>query len=197
MLNDVRNDQTREKSAPVVCVYCGAKSGAAPKYAAAARALGAALAQEKMRLVYGAGDLGLMGEISSACRDAGGEAIGFIPRGLWEREITRRELPNIVVTESLHQRKSLMLQNSDALVVLPGGVGTLDEVIEALTWRQIGVHKKPIVFFDLEGYWRPLLTLFEHMAAEGFLHGELNEHFTLAPDVNGTIKTLKSAFSSI
>lgn len=186
------SDHAGPAAKPSICVYCGAKTGADPKYAQAARDVGRGLAEGGFRLIYGAGDLGLMGETARACQAAGGEAMGFIPRGLWEREIARRELPHIVITENLHQRKSLMLQNADGAIVLPGGVGTLDELVEALTWRQIGLHDKPLILLDLDGFWRPLNALFEHMAREGFLHGDLAAHYALAATPAEAVAALRA-----
>lgn len=173
-----------------VCVFCGAKDGANPATAAEAEALGAGLARMGARLVYGAGDLGLMGRVSAAARAAGGQCTGVIPRGLWEREVRRRPMPADVLVESLHHRKSVMLANAHAVVALPGGVGTLDELIEALTWSQLGLHKKPIILMDFNGYWRPLLALFEHMRAAGFLHGDLDQHLSVAPDAAAVLTRL-------
>ena len=155
-----------------VCVYCGSRPGAHPKYAELAKELGATLARADIRLVYGAGDQGLMGAAAQGCKAAGGETLGFIPDSLWRREVQDRSAPDVVVTENLHQRKSLMLANSQAAIVLPGGVGTLDEFIEAATWGHLGLHQKPIVLLDPDGYWSPLMDMFERMAQEGFLWRE-------------------------
>ncbi|MEO1330405.1 MAG: TIGR00730 family Rossman fold protein [Pseudomonadota bacterium] len=177
---------------PSVCVYCGAKPGRNPAFRAAAEAFGAGLAGRGWRLVYGAGDLGLMGAVATACLDAGGEAFGVIPQGLWEREIAKRDLPHVVVAESLHQRKSLMLRNADAVAVLPGGLGTLDEIAECVTWAQLGIHAKPIVMLDAEGYWGPLRALFDHMADQGFLHSGLERHLLWADDAAGALALLEA-----
>lgn len=179
-----------------VCVYCGARAGRNPAYLREAEALGRGLADAGLRLVYGAGDLGLMGATARACLAAGGDAFGVIPRGLWEREVGKRDLPHVVVTESLQQRKALMLENAAAAVVLPGGLGTLDEVIEALSWRQIGLHHKPLVLVDVDGYWRPLLQLFEQMAAEDFLHSDLNSCFDVAPSGAAAVAAVRRALDA-
>ncbi|WP_424979135.1 TIGR00730 family Rossman fold protein [Leisingera sp. S232] len=151
-----------------VCVYCGARAGALPAYAKAARAFGAALAENGMRLVYGAGDVGLMGEVARAAQAAGGETFGVIPGHLEQREVGKSDLTTYVVTETMHERKKVMLWNADAIVVLPGGAGSLDELFEALTWRQLGLHAKPIVILNTEGYWDTLRVLLDQVVAQGF-----------------------------
>lgn len=177
---------------PSVCVYCGSSAGADPRYADAARRFGQGLAAEGFRLVYGAGDLGLMGETAKGCVEAGGRAFGVIPRGLWEREVTSRALPDVVVVDTLHQRKTLMLTNADALAVLPGGIGTLDEAVEALSWALIGLHKKPIVFLNIAEFWTPLYGLLAHLAREGFLSDQLFDCFEMATDAESAIVALKA-----
>lgn len=173
-----------------VCVFCGARDGGDPAYAAAAERLGAGVAKLGARLVYGAGDQGLMGRVSAAARAAGGDTFGVIPRGLWEREVRRRPLPQDVVVENLHQRKAVMLANSDAVVALPGGIGTLDELVEALTWRQLGLHRKPILALDVAGYWAPFHALLAHMAAQGFLHGPLETHLEIVDGPDAALARL-------
>ena len=148
-----------------VCVFCGSRPGADPAYVAAAAATGRALAEAGLRLVWGAGDRGLMGEVARAAEAAGGETLGVVPAHLVEREQGRGRF---VVTETMHERKKVMLMNADALVALPGGAGTLDELIEALTWRQLGLHAKPVLLLNAAGYWEPLLALMRHLIAEGF-----------------------------
>lgn len=166
--------ETAGRSAPPaprqsICVYCGSRLGAAAKYVELARMLGAEIASAGLRLVYGAGDLGLMGAAASAARSAGGEVLGVIPEDLFGREVAGRGDPGVIVTESMHQRKALMLANADAAIILPGGVGTLDEFVEAATWRHLGIHAKPLVLLDPDGYWSPLMEMFERMKEEGFL----------------------------
>jgi uncharacterized protein (TIGR00730 family) len=153
---------------PSICVFCGARSGTLPAYAEAARATGRAIAESGFRLVYGAGDVGLMGEVAAAAIAAGAPTLGVIPVHLLNRERQRRDMTNIIVTEDMHERKKVMFMNSDAVVVLPGGAGSLDEFFEVLTWAQIGLHAKPIYLLDVEGYWQPLLALLSHIAGEGF-----------------------------
>ncbi len=151
-----------------VCVYCGSRMGADPAYAEAARDAGARIAQNGWRLVYGAGDVGLMGEVANAAQSNGAEVFGVIPVHLFDREVGKRDLSTFVITENMHERKKVMYMNSDAIVVLPGGAGSLDEFFEVLTWRQLGLHDKPILLLNTNGYWDPLLALAQHVVTQGF-----------------------------
>ena len=166
-----------------VCVFCGSRPGTDPAHGIAARDTGTMIAQAGWRLVYGAGDVGLMGEVARAASLAGGRTMGVIPIHLIAREQGRRDLTQFVVTEDMHERKKVMFMNSDAVVVLPGGAGSLDEFFEVLTWRQIGLHTKPIYLLDLNGYWQPLARLIDHVIAEGFADVSLAASFSLVPDV--------------
>jgi len=159
-----------------VCVYCGSRPGAIPAYAEAARALGQGLAETGLRLVYGAGDVGLMGEVARAAQTARGETFGVIPEHLVRREVGKSDLTSYVVTETMHERKKVMLMNADAVVVLPGGPGSLDELFEVLTWRQLGLHNKPIVILNAEGYWDKLRDLLDHVIAQGFADASLADY---------------------
>jgi uncharacterized protein (TIGR00730 family) len=152
-----------------VCVFCGASSGRLPVYADAARALGSALASRGLGLVYGGGRVGLMGAVADAALAAGGEAVGVIPQELVDRELAHGGLTELRIVGSLHERKALMAELSDGFVALPGGFGTLDELLEQLTWSQLGLHAKPIGLLDVEGYWRPLIELARHATEEGFV----------------------------
>ena len=176
-----------------VCVYCGARAGARPAYAEAADRFGRALAAEGWRLVYGAGDIGLMGRTARAVQQAGGTTFGVIPAHLVQAEVGKRDLTRFVVTETMHERKKVMFMNADAVVVLPGGAGSLDEFFEVLTWRQLGLHAKPIVLLDVEGYWQPLLALLDHVVAEGFADASLRAFVAVAPDAEAAIALLRGA----
>lgn len=176
-----------------VCVYCGSRAGAMPEYAAAAQELGAALAQNHMRLVYGAGDVGLMGEVARAAQAAGGETFGVIPSHLVRREVGKSDLTTYVVTETMHERKKVMLWNADAIVLLPGGAGSLDELFEALTWRQLGLHAKPIVILNTAGYWEPLRALMAHVVAQGFAGSETADYLIWADTPVAAIAALRDA----
>jgi hypothetical protein len=177
-----------------VCVFCGSRPGRNPAHAEAARATGAILARNGWRLVFGAGDVGLMGAVAEAAVAAGAETMGVIPTHLLGREKTGRDRTRLVVTEDMHERKKVMFMNSDAVVVLPGGAGSLDEFFEVLTWAQIGLHGKPILLLDVDGYWQPLLRLLDHVIAEGFAGESLLEHFVAVPDVPALEAALTDAF---
>ncbi|PTX55600.1 hypothetical protein C8N43_0239 [Litoreibacter ponti] len=176
-----------------VCVYCGSRFGANPAYRAAANALGHALAAHGWRLVYGAGDVGLMGEVAKATQAAGGETFGVIPTHLFEREVGKRDLTTFVITETMHERKKVMYMNADAIVVLPGGAGSLDEFFEVLTWRQLGLHEKPICLLNIAGYWDPLVALMDNVVTEGFADASLLEFVSVMPDVEALTAGLETA----
>ncbi|MCW5735761.1 MAG: TIGR00730 family Rossman fold protein [Enhydrobacter sp.] len=151
-----------------ICVFCGARFGSAPGSRELAAELGELLAREKMTLVYGGGGVGLMGVLANAALKAGGKAVGVIPRFLLEREAGHPALTETVVVENMHQRKLEMFERCDAIVVLPGGLGTLEEFFEVLSWRTLGLHSKPIVIVDLGGYWQPLAALLRSCVDGGF-----------------------------
>ena len=175
-----------------VCVFCGSRSGNNPAYVQAARDTGAMLAQNAWRLIYGAGDVGLMGEVARAAQAADGATFGVIPVHLLGMEVGKRDLSTFVITEDMHERKKVMFMNCDAIVVLPGGAGSLDEFFEVLTWAQIGLHRKPIYLLDVQGYWQPLIQLIDHTIAHGFADASLKAQFTALPDVS----TLQGALST-
>ena len=157
------------KSAEIksVCVYCGSAFGNDPAYRQAAHDLGQVLAGAGLRLVYGGGGVGLMGETARAVNDAGGKVLGIMPRFLRSREILYDDVDTRVV-ENMHERKMMMFEESDAFVVMPGGVGTLEEVIELMSWRRLDLHKKPIIFLNINGFWEPFFKLIDHTLKAGF-----------------------------
>ena len=162
-------------SSPIqsVCVYCGSSPGNDPAYLEAGRTLGRTLGEAGLRLVYGGGTKGIMGAVAEGTMEAGGKVIGIIPRFLMNKEATEKalgQLDELVVTEDMHERKHRMFEESDAFVTLPGGIGTLEEVIEIMTWAQLGQHTKPIVLANINGFWNPLSTLLDHMREAGFIH---------------------------
>ncbi len=166
-----------------VCVFCGSRNGTNPAHVAAASDLGRMLARRGWRLVYGAGDVGLMGQVARAAQGAGADTFGVIPVHLLRAEVGKTDLTRFVITEDMHERKKVMFMNSDAMVVLPGGAGSLDEFFEVLTWAQIGLHAKPIFLVDIAGYWQPLIALVDHVIAEGFADAGLKAQFTVVGDV--------------
>jgi uncharacterized protein (TIGR00730 family) len=174
-----------------VCVYCGARPGGNPAYMAAAQALGRALAEADMRLVYGAGDVGIMGAVARAAQAAGGQTFGVIPSHLMAWEIGKRDLTTFIITETMHERKKVMFMNADAVVVLPGGAGSLDEFFEVLTWRQLGLHHKPIFLVDVAGYWQPLIGLIDHVIDQGFADASLKGFVDTVPDVPALMARLR------
>ncbi|MBV8775932.1 MAG: TIGR00730 family Rossman fold protein [Alphaproteobacteria bacterium] len=151
-----------------VCVYCGSSPGSDPRYRGAASELGAGLAARGIELVFGGGRNGLMGCVADAVLAGGGRAVGIMPAHLQHRELAHTGLSELVIVADMHQRKRLMAERADAFAVLPGGVGTLDETIEILSWRQLGLHQKPIFIIDIAGYWSPLAALFEHLVGARF-----------------------------
>ncbi len=155
-----------------VCVYCGARVGNKPIYKAAARTLGKLIGEAGLTLVYGAGSIGLMGVVARAAIDAGSEVIGIIPEHLDEVEITQHGLKETIVTDNMHDRKRLMFDRSDAFIVLPGGLGTLDETFEIMTWAQLSLHKRPIILVNQDGYWDSFIRLVDHVVDEGFASAE-------------------------
>lgn len=175
-----------------VCVFCGSRPGLNPAHDAAATALGAGLAAAGLRLVYGAGDVGLMGAVARATMAAGGATFGVVPAHLVAREQGRRDLTTVIVTETMHERKKVMFMNADAIVALPGGPGTLDELFEVLTWRQLGLHEKPTYLLNVAGYWDPLVALVRHQVAEGFADLSFLDYFETVADVPALLARLRS-----
>jgi uncharacterized protein (TIGR00730 family) len=152
-----------------ICVYCGSSPGIDPAFVEAAKGFGKILAEKGVRLVYGGGSVGLMGAVAEAVLEHGGQAIGIIPEFLTKREQPKRLCQELIITRDMHERKRKMFEHADAFVALPGGIGTLEEVVEQLTWAQLGQHKKPILLANINGYWDPLLSLIAHMRQQEFL----------------------------
>ena len=177
-------------SAFSVCVFCGSRAGSTPRYSDDAEALGRGLAENGWRLVYGAGDVGLMGTVARSAQAAGGETFGVIPEHLVRREVGKSDLTSYVVTETMHERKKVMFMNCDAVVVLPGGAGSLDELFEVLTWRQLGLHDKSIVILNTDGYWDPLLVLLEHIVEQGFAGRDVIDALTVVDSAAACLEVL-------
>ena len=180
------------KSLSSVCVYCGASSRVADIHKEAAHALGDGLARRGIRMVYGGGRVGLMGIAADAAIAAGGEVVGIIPEHIQSAEIEHTGLTELHVVDSMHTRKRMMVERSDAFVILPGGLGTLDEAFEILTWKQLQLHDKPIVIADVDGYWRPLLGLIDHMVAQGFARIDRSALYRVADQIDGVFEALET-----
>ncbi len=177
---------------PSLCVFCGARPGNLAAYTQAATDLGTLIAARNWRLVYGAGDVGLMGEVARAAQKAGAATLGVIPTHLMQLEVGKRDLSTLIITENMHERKKVMFMNSDAIAVLPGGSGSLDEFFEVLTWAQIGLHRKPIYLLNIANYWDPLIALLDHVIAHGFASPTLRDQFTIMPDIAALDRALSS-----
>lgn len=173
-----------------VCVYCGSGKGLNAAYAVAARKLGRALAKGGIRLVYGGGSLGLMGEVATSALGAGGKVTGIIPEFLGSKEEMLRDVDELIVVEDMHMRKKLMFERSDAFVALPGGIGTLEELVEQLTWSQLGQHSKPIVVANIEGFWTPFLELLTHMKGETFIRAGLDVRFAVVDKAENIVPAI-------
>jgi uncharacterized protein (TIGR00730 family) len=167
-----------------ICVYCGSSLGSAPAFAQAADEVGVAIADMGARLVFGGGGRGLMGRVARATMAAGGEVIGIIPKFLLEREEATPEWTELVIVEDMHQRKQMMFDRADAFVALPGGIGTLEELVEQLTWAQLDRHRKPVLIADISGFWRPLLSLMAHMRMSGFVRDGFDARYLVAEKIS-------------
>ena len=174
-----------------VCVYCGSRLGNKDLYREQAEDLGRLVAQAGYALVYGAGSIGLMGVVARAARDNGADVIGVIPEHLDDIEITQSGLAELHVTDNMHQRKKMMFERSDAFIVLPGGLGTLDETLEMMTWAQLSLHNKPIILVNSNGYWSPLVELVKHVVADGFASAENADLLTVATSPSDAITILE------
>ena len=176
-----------------VCVFCGSRPGHAPQYRTAARTLGQLIARNGQRLVYGGGSIGLMTVVADAVLADGGEVFGLIPDFLDRIEVGHRSLTEFKVVGSMHERKRMMFEASDAFVTIPGGIGTLDETIEIITWRQLGLHDKPIIILDQDNYWRPLLDLLDHTVEHGFAGDSIRRLFHVVKDVRDVLPAIDAA----
>jgi uncharacterized protein (TIGR00730 family) len=175
-----------------ICVYCGSRTGGDPAFIEAAEQFGAIFAQEDWRLVYGAGDVGLMGAVARSAQASGAETFGVIPQHLVNLEVGKTDLTAYVVTETMHERKKVMFMNCDAVVVLPGGVGSLDEFFEVLTWRQLRLHDKPVFLLNVKDYWKSLIALIDDVVAKGFADPSLLELFDVADTTPDLVERLRS-----
>ena len=183
-----------------VCVYCGSSPGRDEVYAKAGHLLGRSLAKSGLRLVYGGGTKGIMGAVAEGALKAGGKVTGIIPRFLINKEATETalgRLDELLITDNMHERKHKMFEKSDAFVALPGGIGTVEEIVEVMTWGQLGHHRKPIVFGNVGGFWDPMLALLDHMAAEGFIHTAQRVKPLVVDDPEAIVAAIMVAGSSV
>ena len=176
-----------------ICVYCGSGTGRNPVYEAAAETLGRSMAAAGIGLVYGGGGLGLMGATARSVLAGGGRVTGIIPQFLSDKERMLRDVQELIVTEDMHQRKKLMFERSDAFVALPGGIGTRDELVEQLTWAQLGQHKKPIVLANIDNFWQPLLSLLGHMRDEAFIRSGLEVRFVTVDRAEDIVPAIQAS----
>lgn len=167
-----------------VCVYCGASSGTSESFVNIAKELGRELAERGIRLIYGGGGIGLMGAVADATMAAGGQVVGIIPQHLERAELGHRGLTELKIVDTMHTRKRMMFDMSDAFIILPGGMGTLDETFEIITWRQLGMHDKPIVLINHDSYWEPFLDLVDHVIDNGFARPAARQLFSVVGNVN-------------
>jgi uncharacterized protein (TIGR00730 family) len=180
-----------------VCVYCGSGPGTDPAFVEAAEQFGRALAGSGIRLIYGGGKVGIMGTISRAVIDAGGEVTGIIPEFLMAREHARKAGNDLIVTRDMHERKRKMFEMADAFVAMPGGVGTLEEIVEQITWVQLGRHKKPVLLANIQGFWDPLCALLEHMRTLEFIRGGLEFDLLVSNSVPDILPMLRKAAAAV
>lgn len=176
-----------------VCVYCGSGPGTNPQFMAAAQAFGKALADNGIGLVYGGGSVGLMGAVAASVIDHGGHVTGIIPEFLRAKENALKRVQEMIVTSNMHERKQLMFDRSDAFVAFPGGIGTLEELVEQLTWAQLGRHNKPILMANIDGFWEPLLGLIDHMRSTEFIRPGLTVRLLTANKVEDILPKLQEA----
>ncbi len=175
-----------------ICVYCGSGNGRDPAYAAAAQQLGSAIAKAGHRLVYGGGNLGLMGTVARAVKEGGGHVTGIIPHFLISKEKILSDVDELILVNDMHERKMKMFEKADAFVALPGGIGTLEELVEQMTWAQLGRHTKPIVMADISGFWRPMMDLLAHMRMEGFIRDGLEVKTLTAEKIGDVVPMIET-----
>lgn len=173
-----------------VCVFCGSNPGANPAFLDQARAVGRLLAERGVTLVYGGGSVGLMGAAADAAMAAGGKVVGVIPKHLWDREVGHRDLSELHIVETMHERKAKMAELSDGFLILPGGIGTLEEFFEIWTWGQLGLHKKPFGVLNVDGYYSGLFGFLDTMTEQGFLHPNQRAMVQVSPDPDALLAAL-------
>lgn len=175
-----------------VCVFCGSRAGKTSKFSQATRKLGESIAKHGWRLVYGAGDVGLMGELAKSVQKNNGEILGVIPTHLLEMEVAKTDLTSFIVTENMHERKKVMFMNSETIIILPGGIGTLDEFFEVLTWRQLNLHNKKIYLLNINGFWNKLIDLLDELVSQEFMENSIRDYYTVITSIDEMDLILKN-----
>ena len=179
-----------------ICVYCGSQPGINGTYLAAATYLGKSCAEQNIEVVYGGSNAGIMGEVAQSTLDAGGRVTGILPK-FWDSAPEKHlALSELIITETMHERKTLMYEMSDGFVALPGGIGTLEELVEMMTWSQLGHHSKPIIIANIDGFWQPFLSLIDHMRSEGFIHSEQMLMYDIANSAEEIIPKLEKLMAA-
>ena len=192
-----RNRTEKMSKIEKICVYCGSGPGTDPAFVEAATAFGAILAKNGIGLVYGGGSIGMMGMLAKSVRDNGGHVTGIIPEFLTVREHAKRDANHLIVTKDMHERKRKMFEMADAFVAMPGGVGTLEELVEQLTWVQLGQHKKPVLLANIKNFWQPLCALLDHMKKLEFIRGDLDFELLVADKVTDILPMLHNAAAAV
>jgi hypothetical protein len=195
----MQDQQRNEKMSKIekICVYCGSGPGTHPAFTRAASDFGRIMAENGIGLVYGGGDMGMMGTVAKAVREHGGTVTGIIPEFLLNKERAGRTEPGLIITKDMHARKRTMFDMADAFVALPGGIGTLEEIVEQMTWAQLGRHKKPILLANIEKFWAPLCGLLDHMRATKFIRSDLNFDLLIADTTEEILPMLRKAVADV
>ena len=175
-----------------VCVFCGSRAGKTSSFARTTKELGRIIAKNGWRLVYGAGDIGLMGELANSVLKNNGEVLGVIPKHLLDMEVAKTDVTSLIITENMHERKKVMFMNSDTIIILPGGIGTLDEFFEILTWRQLNLHSKDIYIININGFWDKLISLLDYLIMQEFSDCSIQEYYTVITSLHELDKVLKN-----
>lgn len=189
-LGDMKSNTTTKKNIKSICVFCGSGNGQDPKFKIAAKTLGHLFAEHEIELIYGGGDMGLMGTISAAVKEKGGKTTGIIPEFLLKYQNENYETTGLIVTKDMHTRKAKMYDLADAFIALPGGIGTLEELVETMTWAQLGTHQKPIALLNTSNFWQPFLSLMDHMKDESFIRTGLEVNFQVVDEPEQIINEL-------
>ncbi len=175
-----------------VCVFCGSRAGKTSEFSNTAKKLGELIAKYRWRLVYGGGDVGLMGDLAKSVQKNNGDILGVIPTHLLEMEVAKTDVTSFIVTENMHERKKVMFMNSDTIIILPGGIGTLDEFFEVLTWRQLNLHNKKIYVLNINGFWNKLIGLLDELVSQEFVEGSVRDYFTVITTIDEIDLLLKN-----